>query len=420
MISFEDPAPGSSRRWVILVIGSLNFVLSMFYRVSVAVISPALIREMDMTSGQLSDLSAAFYYAFAAGQIPLGIAIDRFGPRRSMCVLAVAAIAGAVFFAVGETPGHLIAARALLGIGMSGNMMVLLALVAVWFPVDRFASLSGMAIAVGALGNLLAATPLALLSLTVGWRGCFLIFAAINLVVVVTYILVIRDHPDGTYRVRTTPEPLLRGFVSLTRMFSFWAISVSNFVRYGFFAALQSLWLGPFLVFGMGRSEVEAGNALLFVGIGYMAGLPLWGSISDGVLKSRKKVVLPTMVVFCLVTFSFLLWDSTVPSFLVMAVFFLLGFLAAPGQILYAHIKELVPPSMVARAMTSVNLFTILGVGAMIHFLGFFLGDNPASLKGLDGYRLLWYVGGISIAVVCVLYSFVPDTCAKDSRTDTQ
>ena len=418
MTVFDDPAPESSRRWAILVVGSLNFSLSMFYRVSIAVISPALIRDMGMTPTQLSDLSAAFYYAFAASQIPLGLAIDRFGPRRCVCFLAMAAIGGALLFAAGKTPGHLTVARALLGIGMSGNMMILLALLAAWFPVDRFASLSGMAIAVGAVGNLVAATPLALLTMSVGWRGSFLLFAAINLVVVVTFILVIRDRPDGESVPRRKQESPFAGLARLTKMYSYWAISLASFVRYGYFAALQTLWLGPFLVFGMGLSEIDTGNALLCMGIGYMAGLPFWGAMSDRILRSRKRVVLPTMATFCVAIFSFLLWHPSMPFPVVAAVLFLLGFASAPGQILYAHIKELVPVSMAARAMTSVNLFTILGVGAMIHILGFLLGDDPSNLSGTDGYRTLWYIGGVSVAVVCVLYSLVPDSgTARDSDT---
>ncbi len=410
MTNFVDPAPGSYRRWAIFVVGSLNFVLSMFYRVSTAVISPALVHDLGLTSGQLSDLSAAFYYAFAACQLPLGIAIDRLGPRLTMSFLAMAAVGGAVLFAVGRTPHELVAARVLLGVGMSGNMIVLLALLAVWFPVDRFAFLSGTAVAVGVLGSLLAATPLALLTVWIGWRGSFLIFAGINAAIVATFVLVARDRPSKVSSPSRKSESLLEGLRHLVGMYSYWAISLSNFIRYGYFAALQSLWLGPFLIFGMGLGEVAAGNALFWMAIGNMVGLPLCGSISDRVLRSRKLVVLPTMLAFCAVTMSISFWTETVPWWLLLLTFFCLGFTAAPGQIMYAHIKELLPSSMVARAMTSVNLFTILGVGAMIHLLGSFMGSEPSALVGPEGFRPLWYVGVAGLAFVSILYSLVPDS----------
>jgi len=170
MAAFTDPAPGSKRRWAMLVVGTLNFVLSMFFRVSTAVVSPALVNDLGFTSAQLSDLSASLFYAFALSQIPVGVALDRVGPRVTLGILAVFAVGGAVLFAVGRTPAELIAARVLLGIGIAGNLMVVLALLAVWFPVDRFAFLSGLVVSVGTLGNLLAATPLTLLILRIGWR----------------------------------------------------------------------------------------------------------------------------------------------------------------------------------------------------------------------------------------------------------
>jgi MFS family permease len=388
----------------------------MFYRASIAVISPALMRDMDLTSSQLGDISAVFYYAFAAGQVPLGVAIDRIGPRRTMCFLALAAVGGAVVFAVGTTPGHLIAGRALLGIGMSGNMMLLLALLAAWFPVDRFAFLSGTAVAVGTLGNLLAATPLALLSLRFGWRWSFFIFAAVNLAVALAFILVARDRPLGQEAIPSRSRSAGDGLIRLMGMYSYWAISLSNFMRYGFFAALQSLWLGPFLVFGMGRSELEAGNVLFSLGVGAMAGLPLWGSISDRVARSRKKVVLPTMALFCVLTLSMALLSRDVSEWFLLLICFALGFTASSGQITYAHMKELVPESMTAQAITSVNLFTILGAGSMIHILGFFVGSEPSALAGPESFRFLWYVGFAGLALVTALYSMAPDSKAFKAK----
>jgi MFS family permease len=409
MKRFPDPAPGSIRRWAIFVIGSVNFVISMFYRVSIAIISPDLI-DLGFTSTQLSNLSAAFYYAFAACQIPVGIALDRIGARVTVFFLSFAAVGGAVLFAFGETPGQLILARAILGIGMSGNFMVVLTLLAVWFPVDRFASLTGMVVAVGVLGNLLAATPLAALNMLVGWRSSFLIFAAINASVVIAFLLIVRDHPSGRKPIRSNPRALASGLMSLVKMYSYWAISLSSFVRYGFFAALQSLWIAPFLIYGLGFTEIVAGNAILCMGIGYMVGLPLSGVLSDRILRSRKVVVLTNMVGFALIAFSFHWWSSSTAMWVVFVSLFVFGLTSAPGQILYAHMKELLPPTMIAQAMTSVNLFTILGVGIMTHILGVAVGCDPCDLHGPGEFESLWYVGGASVALVTVLYAFVPDS----------
>ncbi|MFH1117862.1 MAG: MFS transporter [Pseudomonadota bacterium] len=411
MSGITDPAPGSIRRWLILGIGSLNFVISMFYRVSTAIISPALI-DLGLTSSQLSDLAAAFYYAFAAMQIPVGMALDRLGARLTIFILSFAAIGGAVLFAVGQTPNQLILARVILGIGMSGNFMVVLTLLAAWFPVNRFASLSGVVVAVGALGNMMAATPLAALNLLIGWRSSFLFFAGLNAVVIVAFLLIVRDHPSGRTPIVLKSRSLLSGLARVIGMYSFWAISLSSFVRYGYFAALQSLWFAPFLIYGLGFDEIATGNAIFTLGLGYMVGLPLSGYVSDRVLKSRKGVVLCNMIAFTAITALFFWWNRSIPMWGVLASFFLLGLTSAPGQILYAHMKELLPATMVAQAMTSVNLFTILGVGVMTHLLGAVIGSDPSTLTDPGQFGMLWVVGVACLGTVSVLYCFVPESTA--------
>lgn len=417
MSSFADPAPGSIRRWVILVVGSMNFVMSMFFRSSTAVISPALVREMGFTSSQLGDLSAAFFYAFSASQIPIGISLDRLGPRMTMGILGVSGLCGGLLFALGTTPAHLTLGRVMLGIGMGGYLMVPLALLAVWFPVDRFASLSGLVVSAGMLGNLMAATPLALLSLWLGWRTSFLIFVAINAATVFGFVVVIRNRPPGQSIPGPKSVSLTAGLIHLFRMYSYWAISLSNFVRYGYFAALQSLWLAPYLIYGIGVGEIAASNAILAMGLGYMLGLPLSGALSDRVLRSRKKVVLTATMLLGLLALAVVTLTGSTPYWLLLTVFFVFGVTAAPGQVTYAHMKELIPPTMAAQGMTSVNLFTVLGAGVMTHLLGFAIGSDPGSVTGPDAFRGVWYLGAAALGMACTLYAFVPDSKALASAS---
>jgi predicted MFS family arabinose efflux permease len=422
MARFGDPAPASRRRWTIFVVGSLGFALSMFCRVSTAIISPDLAHELSLSSAQLGQLSAAFFYAFAANQIPLGLALDRFGARRVMGALGVLAGIGAVLFAAGHSFESLLLARVLMGIGLSGNLMVVLALLVAWFPVDRFAFMGGLVISIGTLGNMLAASPLALLAQTLGWRGTFFAFAIINSILAVAFVLVVRDRPPGA----EVPEPksaakLFKGAGKLMGMYPFWAIAFSNFFRYGYVAALQGLWAGPFLIYGLGFSPITAGNILLALGVGYMFGLPLCGRISDRLLRSRKKVVLPTFIGFFLIVASIRFWNESASFVLAWFTFFGMGFMAAPGQIMYAHIKELLPADMTAQALTMTNVFPALGAAAITHALGFLIGADPTSLTRPADFYPLWYVGGIGLAVTIILYSMVPDSQAlRRTSKDTK
>jgi len=389
----------------------------MFTRVSTTVISVPLSEEMGLTSPQLAAVSAAFYYAFAFSQIPLGIALHRVGPRLSAAALVCIGLAGTAFFSLAATYPGLVLARILMGIGMSGNLMIVFALFAVWFPANRFASLSGTVVSVGVLGNLLAATPLALLSQWIGWRGSFYVVAATQALVGFIFVIISRDSPSMPVNLLGSKRPALsQNFGRFFFTYSYWAISFSSFVRYGYFAALQGLWIVPYLTFGLGMGDIESANALLAMGLGYMVSLPVSGFLSDGVVKSRKWVVLAALAGFCLVCVFIDIWGHVLSSWEIIAVLFVLGVFAGPGQIMYAHIKELVSPEYISSAMTAVNLFTVLGAAAMTQLIGFVMPFQPSTLISSLNFSPMWLVGTTSLALACLLYTLVPDSIMFKER----
>lgn len=413
-----DPAEKSLRRWGIFIVGSLGLLLSMFYRVSIAVISPDLALELHLTNPQLGTLSAVFFYSFAVSQLPLGVALDRWGSRIVMTILGLVGITGVSLFALAQTQTSAVLARMLMGIGMSCNLMGVLTLLAAWFPVNRFAFLAGSLVSIGAAGNLIAATPLALLSQWLGWRSSFWIMAVINMSVLAVFFLVVRDYPHGQSPPKSTQSESLKGVGRLLSMYSFWALGLGGFVRYGYFVALQGLWAGPFLIYGLGLNRVSAGNAIFCIGLGFMTGLPLCGRISDKVLRSRKKIVLPSFMAFFAIIISIIWWKQGIAHWLLYLSFFGLGFVASPGQIMLAHIKELVPPDMIARAMTGINFFTMLGGAAFTQALGWLIESDPSLIKNPTGFRPIWYVGAVSLALVSILYAFVPDSKALEGDSE--
>ncbi len=136
--------PFSWLRWIIFLLTSLLFVLSQFYRASVAVITPNLISDLGLDSEGLSLISAAFFYAFAVMQIPLGIYLDSLGARVTMTVLSLLAVAGALIFAWGESLEALVFGRILLGVGMACNLMGTLKLITLWFGPRRLPGSGGL------------------------------------------------------------------------------------------------------------------------------------------------------------------------------------------------------------------------------------------------------------------------------------
>src|SRR4051794_9919050 len=192
----QSPA-GPSMRGIVTLVGALAaiYLVSQFLRNSVGVIAPDLAREIGLNAAEIGLLSSAFFLAFAAAQIPLGIALDRYGPKRCMLVCAAIAFAGTLVFALATTAAGLVFSRILMGLGSSCYLMAPLALYARRFPPRRFTSLAGIQMGIGSIGTLLVTAPLAWASAEFGWRMTFLFVAALVVVCGLLVAIAVKEAP---------------------------------------------------------------------------------------------------------------------------------------------------------------------------------------------------------------------------------
>jgi sugar phosphate permease len=388
------------------------FTLSMFFRTSAAVIAPQLSEELSLDSAQLGLLSAAFFYAFAACQIPLVLVLDRVGARATMLVLAGVGVLGALVFAWSDTPAMAVTGRALLGVGMSANLMGPMALLAAWFRPALFATLSGVLMALGNVGAMASGTPLVLLAQGVGWRYTFVIMAGLNVVLALGLVFLVRDRPPDRPRPPAPAGGMFSGMRVLAASPSYWAISFSTFFRYGCLMALLGLWVVPWATYGLGLSQIQAGNAVLILAMSQVIGLPLSGFVSDRLLRSRKWVSLPAFACSAALIWAMQWLDRGTGPWVVYGMCLLIGLSLSPGQILYAHIKELMPAESSGAAMTGINLFTMLGPAAIMQAAGLAVAAEPAALAGPEGFSPAWILMSAGLALAVLVYAFVPDSKA--------
>lgn len=173
-------APQTLKHFLIFSILSALFTLSMFYRVSNAVIAPNLSQDLGLDAETLGFLGGAFFYPFALLQIPMGPMLDRIGPRNVLSSFSLIGALGAFLFAYGESFASAFFGRILIGTGMACILMGSLKVFVSKFPPEKFATLSGIIFSAGTLGNILAASPLAYLTSKIGWRMTFILAAGIT------------------------------------------------------------------------------------------------------------------------------------------------------------------------------------------------------------------------------------------------
>jgi MFS family permease len=379
------------------------YVLSQFYRVFLAVLTPVLGQEIGATPGDLATSSGLWFVAFALMQFPVGAALDRIGPRWTASVLlALGGGGGAIVFAMAQSPLALHLAMALIGIGCSPVLMASYVIFARLYSARVFGSLAGMMVGLGSLGNIAGAAPLAYVVESFGWRETLFGLAAITLVVALAIAAILRDPP----RIEKKPGEggTLRELLAIRAL---WPILALMLVAYAPAAVIRGLWAGPYLHGVFAADATGIGRATLVMGLAMVLGNFALGSI-DRAIGSRKWGVVVGVGVsaMCLGALMVMpaqgVWIST-------ALLAGLGFFGATYPAIMAHGRSFLPPHLIGRGVSFINLFSIGGAGLMqfgsrpVYEALSASGDATHTFRMLFGFFLVPLLAGL------VVYLFSQD-----------
>jgi MFS family permease len=343
------------------------YVLSQFYRSFLAVIAPELAREMGLDPQALGNLQAWWILGFVAMQVPVGFALDRFGPRRTVSGLMIAAVAGAALLARGRTALELDIAMLLIGVGCSAIYMGAIYVFGRVNKPEHFALLCSWLLGIGSAGNLLAASPLAWASVHIGWRGTMLAMAGATLLSALCVLLLIADPPRATPQTR---DGFLAGVLHILAIRALWPLLPLTAVGYAVVLSDRGLWAGPFFTDVYGLAPVARGNALLVMAAAMSAGAIIYGPL-DRWLGTRKWIVVAGSAAAA----ACFLILGLVPLSLPAAI----TTLAAAGAfgmtygVLMAHARSLFPEHLLGRGITLMNVLFIGGAGVLQPISGAFM-----------------------------------------------
>ncbi|MDC7785630.1 MFS transporter [Rhodoplanes sp. TEM] len=386
-----------------------TYVVSQFLRNGIAVLAPTLSAELGLSASDLALVSSVFFFVFVAMQIPLGVAIDRFGPKRIMLVFAVLVVGSTLLFAAATDAAEVFAARALMGIGTSCYLMAPLAYYARSFPPERFATLAGLQLGVGTLGSLLATAPLALAAAAVGWRTAFAATAVLmGLVGLLVAVLMREPAAEPEARHETLAEGL-RGVAEAWRQPDAPRLFVMNLTAYASYALVVGLWGGPYLTHAYGH-DLTARGALLFVpALTQAAGMIVWGA-ADRVFGGYR---IPTLLGATATALLLLLLAvaGTLPPAGLWAWLAAFGFCSAFLPVVIAHGRALFPRRLVGRGMTLMNMGT-MGGGFLSQLLGGLLINQfaaPGGVYPVDAYRAVFFAQFVFCVLGMLVYRAVRD-----------
>lgn len=390
---------GMPSRWGrIFLPFALGYYLSYLLRTVNAVISPALTAELDLSAANLGLLTSTYFLAFGLAQIPVGIALDRYGPRRVEALLLLITAIGAVMFALGDSLQALGVGRALIGLGVSACLMAALKGFALWYPRERQSSMTGFIMAAGALGALTASTPLEAALPVLGWRGAFWIIAAVALFASFTIFRSLPDAPVEGPRGTLGDALRVLGGIYASSAFLRFAAAAATFI--GGFMALQSLWAVPWLMNVNGFGLAQAAGMLVVLNLGNLV-----GQLSIGVLGVRlaRRGVEPILLLrggyVCLILVQLAILFAAGP---VMVVWFLFGLFSAVNSQSYLAASRAFAPALFGRVSTALNLMAFAGAFAVQWGLGHALDalrahghDMASALQYAFGGLILLQVAGL-------------------------
>ncbi|MCH8504994.1 MAG: MFS transporter, partial [Ectothiorhodospiraceae bacterium] len=257
-----------------------GYFLSYLFRSVNAVISGDLQADAGLTAAQLGLMTSAYFLAFASFQLPLGVLLDRYGPRRVEAWLLLLAAAGSLLFALGQGMAGLTLGRALIGLGVSACLMGSFKAFVLWFPVQRLPLVNGWLLAFGGLGAMVATAPVEWAVGVIGWRWVFVLLGLACLGSAALIGGLVPEKRDESVTTLSVSDQI-QALGEIFRSDAFWRVAPIALVSQGTSLAVGGLWAGPWLrdVAGMDRSGVA--TYLLFIAIAITVGFAAWGTITD-------------------------------------------------------------------------------------------------------------------------------------------
>ena len=391
----------------------LSFILSQFLRSVPAVIAPDLRAELDLTAGQLSVLPAALFFGSAIMQLPSGVLLDRFGPRRTIAAFLLLTSLGLAWFSSAHSVLGLSLGLLVIGWGIAPVFMGIIVLISRWSPRDRLATASAFAVGLGGTGMLLSAAPFAEATAAFGWRATLGVVAGAAVLMSVAILLTVRDRAPDSPAPLGSAESLFevaRGLKFIFREPKLYAIGAISAITVGSFLTFRALWVGPYLNDTFGSGLIERGNIIFLVSLSWLISAICIGPL-DRVFDTRRGIVTVGALSMAL-WFSVMAIAGNTTVLVATIAMVLLGLSSGLSSPIFAHVRSLFPDRYVGRVVTAINLFIWGGVFLVQVGTGLLIDAFPADELGRSpfmAYRLTFVLLAVLLVAALLFYRRIED-----------
>ena len=373
---------------------SAAYLIASIFRSINSVIGTDIVAELGASATDLGFLTSAFFVAAILTQLPLGIALDRYGPRRvGISIMCLTALGGFVF-AMAPNVTILIIGRAMIGLGVAAGMPTAFKAFSHYFSADRVPALNGLGLAAGGIGLMAGTWPVEAALAFTDWRGVVLAVSAMTALMAVMLSLVV---PEG--EVETKGETLGRQIAGFKIVFSnadYWRFAPLLMISTGAYAGITTLWSGPWLRDVAGFDRMETASTLFLVAATTVVAMPLGGYIATRL--NRIGISTMNFVIVCALAFTAVLVALFFQWLTVTKLIWLMfGFFGLMPMIAYADIGQKFPKKLTGRVNATLTLLWMVGAFLVQSGIGAILDLYPRTVSG--GYGVEGYQMAIGIIV---------------------
>lgn len=403
--------------WIIWTIAANFFFYKYLLQVSPSVMTGDLMKAFQINAAGLGNLSAFYFYAYLIMQIPVGVMLDKYSPRLLTTSAIFLCSLSTLVFSQSNTLWLACVSRAMMGAGAAFAAVSCFKLASLWFAPNRFAFVSGMFMTAAMMGAVGGQMPLALLVEQTGWRHALEIVGLLGIVLGVIYYLVLRDKP-APEPVHIIDEAISSRLWLIVTNKQAWALSLYSGLAFAPVSVFGGLWGVPFLQTAYQLQRADAAFAVSCIFIGFAAGAPFWGWLSDYIQRRKPVLFFGTFsALLCLLT---ILYSPCLNRSVLIVLLFLFGFGASGFFTSFAMIRELFPIILAATVLGIMNTFNSVFEALFEPLVGIFLdhAHQGASVQGIAQFSLhTWHVSlltlPVSMSVALITLYFIDETYCR-------
>lgn len=401
------------------------FFASAFYfyefllQVAPAVMLPELKQAFSADATAIGFMGGFYFLAYAGMQIPVGLMIDNFGPRRLLSGAALICAIGSVLFALSSTIYLAALSRFFIGIGSAFAVVGAMSVVTRWFPSHRFAMFTGLIVTIGMLGATAGGAPIALLLKIITWRQVSLLFALIGFILAIILYLVIRDKPAPASYAAMEKLPLSSSLKSVLGSSQVWLIAIYGGLMFAPTSGFAALWGVRSIVSLHAITRAHAALVVSLIFIGWAVGGPIFGWYSN--IRGTRKECMYIASIMAVILFSAAIYlpQDTVSLGI---IFFAFGFFSSGFVLAFTLIKEVTPPASSATALGFTNMLNMVGATIAQPLIGWLLDHFWSGHHASDGSRIYMainYEHALALLPACLLIAlfllpFIKETYCRE------